>query len=65
MFTQAAWKFLFILRDLLVGNKFRAGLASTFICERHAVLQLGYVQTMVHFHALPRPIMNYIQRESS
>lgn len=41
MFAQLAGKLLCVLRDLAVGNKFRAGLASPFICERHAALQLG------------------------
>lgn len=41
MFAQPAWKLHFILRDLVVGNKFRAGLVNPSICERHAILQLG------------------------
>ena len=36
-----------------------AGLVSTYICERHAIFQLGYNQTTVYFS----PIMNYIQWE--
>lgn len=59
MFAQSAWKLLFILRNLAVGNKFRAGLVSTYICERHAIFQLGYIQTTVHYS----PIMNYSQWE--
>ena len=33
MFAQSAWKLLFILRNLAVGNKFMAGLVSTHLWE--------------------------------